>query len=165
MFSISFVCCLFRLERSVSVLFSEFTQREMATDNLLKVPNWSSAHWKASDDTGFVVYVLQLLIMYQSHQVLDSLCSLSLLAPWLPQLSQTVNKVPKQQGLSVPLLIFNNVLPPKRMRNYRSPKRLTAPSSPLQNSPLNCCLISGLCRVKFKICLTAKEACYILLAS
>lgn len=96
--------------------------QEMATDNLLKVANWNSAHWKASDDTGFVVYVLQLLIMYQSHQVLDSLCSLSLLAPWLPQLTQTVNKVPKQQGLSVPLLIFNNVLPPKNNEKLQKPQ-------------------------------------------
>lgn len=123
-------------------------KKKMATDNLFKVPNdRSSCHWKASEDnaSSFVVYVLQLTIMYQSHQVLDSLCSLSPLAPWLPQLTQTVKEVPKQQGLSVLLLIFNNVLPPKifyYIKHTGKPKSLTATYSCQQDGPLNCCLIS-----------------------
>lgn len=104
-------CCF------TSVLFiqiREIGQRAFQWSVFIKfvLSKW---HWKACDHME-VVYVLHLTIVYQSHQVLDSLCSLSQLAPWLPQLTQTVNEVhKKQQGSSVPLLIFNNVLPPNHV--------------------------------------------------
>lgn len=40
------------------------------------------------------MFVCNLTIVYQSHQVPDILSSPSLLVPWHPQLTQTVNEVP-----------------------------------------------------------------------
>lgn len=52
--------------------------------------------------------------MYQSHQVLDSLCSLSLLAPWLPQLTQTVNEVHKTTRLVSAIVDIQQCTPSKK---------------------------------------------------
>lgn len=54
-----------------------------------------------------------------------------------------MNEVPKQQGLPVPLLIFNNVLPQKK-EIIKHTGSLSATYCPLWNSPLNFCLILGL---------------------
>lgn len=101
----------------------------MATNHSSKVSLksiWSHA-------SGFVVYVLQLTIMYQSHQVLDSLCSLSLLAPWLPQLTQTVNEVHKTTRLVSAIVDIQQCTPSKKEYISKHTGSLTANCSSRQN--------------------------------
>ena len=56
-----------------------------------------------------MVRMLKLTIMYQSHQVLDSLSTHSLLVPWHLQLTQTVNEVPENKQLKTTRLSSNIV--------------------------------------------------------